>query len=66
MRLVPVHINHMIRPEADDEAEHVEEICERMDLDCGVYDSNCPEVAEKLGIASKKPAGRSDTRYLMM
>ena len=31
--LVPVHVNHMLRPEAHDESMHLVDICERMDLD---------------------------------
>ena len=56
--IVPVHINHHLRPEADDEAAHVEEICDRMDLECRVYDSNCKEVAEELGVGLEE-AGRN-------
>lgn len=56
--IVPVHVNHHLRPESDSEAEHAEEICERMDLDCRVYDANCAEVAEELGIGTEE-AGRN-------
>ena len=56
--IVPVHVNHHLRPESDAEAEHVEEICDRMDLDCRVYDANCAEVAEELGVGTEE-AGRN-------
>lgn len=56
--LVPVHVNHHLRPEADAEAEHVEEICDRMNLDCRTYDADCAAVAKELGI-SEEEAGRN-------
>lgn len=61
LTLVPVHINHMIRPEAEDEARHVADICERMDIDCEMYEVDCPALAEKLGISTEE-AGR-EVRY---
>lgn len=61
LTLVPVHINHMIRPEAEEEARHVADICERMDIECEMYEVDCPELAEKLGISTEE-AGR-EVRY---
>ena len=55
--LVPVHVNHMIRPEAYDESMHLGDICDRMDLDLRIYEAPCREVADELGI-SVEEAGR--------
>ena len=59
--LVPVHVNHMIRPEAYDESMHLDGICERMDLELRIYEASCRDVAEELGI-SVEEAGRQ-VRY---
>ncbi len=59
--LVPVHVNHMIRPEAYDESMHLDGICERMDLELRIYEASCKDVAEELGI-SVEEAGRQ-VRY---
>ncbi|MBR2673925.1 MAG: tRNA lysidine(34) synthetase TilS [Mogibacterium sp.] len=56
--IVPVHVNHHLRPEADAEAEHVEYICDRMNLECRMYDSDCAALAEELGISTEE-AGRN-------
>jgi tRNA(Ile)-lysidine synthase len=55
--LVAVHVNHRLRPEADDEADHAADICERMDLECRIYESSCSELAEELGVSTEE-AGR--------
>lgn len=55
--IVPVHVNHRLRPEADDEAAHIEDICERMDLDIELFEASCSELAEEEGI-SVEEAGR--------
>ena len=57
-KLVPVHVNHHLRPEADAEAEHVEDICDRMDLECRTYDADCAAVAKELGLSDEE-AGRN-------
>lgn len=59
--LIPVHVNHMIRPEAYDESMHLDGICERMDLELRIYEASCKDVAEELGI-SVEEAGRQ-VRY---
>ena len=61
MVLVPVHVNHMLRPEAYDESMHLADICERMDLDLRIYEASCKDVADELGI-SVEEAGRQ-VRY---
>ena len=55
--VVPVHINHMIREEAYAEADHLADICDRMDLDLRIYEAPCNELAEQFGI-SVEEAGR--------
>lgn len=55
--LFPVHINHKLRPEADDEMTRVIEICDRMDLECLAYEVDCKNFAEELK-ASTEEAGR--------
>ena len=61
LMLVPVHINHLIRPEADDESMHLSDICDRMDLDLRIYEASCKDLAKELGI-SVEEAGRQ-VRY---
>ena len=61
LMLVPVHVNHMLRPEAYDESMHLGDICDRMDLDLRIYEAPCREVADELGI-SVEEAGRQ-VRY---
>lgn len=56
--LVPVHINHMLRPEAESEADHAADICERLDLDCKVFEAPCSEIAREMGISTEE-AGRN-------
>lgn len=57
LMIVPVHVNHKLRPEADDEAAHIEEICDRMDLDIELFEASCSELAEDAGV-SVEEAGR--------
>lgn len=59
--LVPVHVNHMIRPEAYAEADHLADICDRLDLELRVYEASCNDLAAELGI-SLEEAGR-EIRY---
>lgn len=61
LMLVPVHINHLIRPEAYDESMHLSDICDRMDLDLRIYEASCIDLAKELGI-SVEEAGRQ-VRY---
>jgi tRNA(Ile)-lysidine synthase TilS/MesJ len=51
LMLVPVHINHMLRPEAYDESMHLGDICDRMDLDLRIYEASCKDLAEELGVS---------------
>jgi len=61
LTLVPVHVNHMIRPEAAEEADHLADLCDRMDLDLRIYEVPCQILADELGI-SVEEAGRQ-VRY---
>lgn len=55
--LFPVHINHMLRPEAESEAAHVADICDRLDLECKLFEVSCDQVAEDMGMSTEE-AGR--------
>ena len=55
--IVPVHVNHRLRPEADAEADHIADICERMDLDIEIFEASCSDLAEDAGISIEE-AGR--------
>ena len=55
--IVPVHVNHKLRPEADAEADHIAEICDRMDLDLEMFEASCAELADEAGISTEE-AGR--------
>lgn len=57
LMIEPVHVNHMLRPEAAAECEHLEDICFRMDLDLRVYEASCSDLAAELGV-SVEEAGR--------
>lgn len=57
LMIVPVHVNHKLRPEADAEADHIAEICERMDLDIELFEASCDELAKEAGISIEE-AGR--------
>ena len=56
--LVPVHINHMLRPEAESEADHAADICDKLDLECKVFEAPCNEIAKEMGISTEE-AGRN-------
>lgn len=62
LSLVPVHVNHHLRGEkADEEQENAVRMCEKMGLECLVYDADCKAMAEDLGISTEE-AGRT-VRY---
>jgi len=52
--IVPVHVNHKLRPEADAEADHIAEICDRMDLDLEMFEASCAELADEAGISTEE------------
>lgn len=57
LTIIPVHVNHMLRPEADDEAENVARICDRLGLECALFAADCSEMAEDMKISTEE-AGR--------
>ncbi|MBQ6388956.1 MAG: tRNA lysidine(34) synthetase TilS [Mogibacterium sp.] len=57
LTLLPVHINHKLRKEAAAEADNVARICDRMGLDCHIYEADCSETARELKISTEE-AGR--------
>ena len=56
--LFPVHVNHMLRPEAYREADHAADICDRLDLECKIFEAPCAEIAKELGVSTEE-AGRN-------
>ena len=57
LTLVPVHVNHKLRPEADEEEDNVIRICDRLGLECESFEADCGGVADELGITTEE-AGR--------
>ena len=57
LTIVPVHVNHKLRPTADDEAMNVARICEILDLECLIFEADCEAMAKDLGISTEE-AGR--------
>ena len=57
LALFPVHINHMLRSEAEDEAERAADMCDRLDLECKIFEAPCAEIAAETGISIEE-AGR--------
>ncbi len=57
LTLIPVHVNHKLRPEADAEEENVIRICDRLGLECETFEADCEGVAEELHISTEE-AGR--------
>ena len=57
LTIVPVHVNHKLRAEADDEEDNVIRICDRLGLECNTFEADCRAVAEELKISTEE-AGR--------
>ena len=57
LSLVPVHVNHKLRPAADDEAEHVARLCNRFGLECNIFETNVGEMAKDYSVSTEE-AGR--------
>lgn len=57
LTLIPVHINHMLRPEAYEEQERAVQMCEKLDLECHVFEVDCNIIADDLKISTEE-AGR--------
>lgn len=58
LTIVPVHVNHKLRPSADAEADNVVKICEILDLECLIFEADCEQMAQDLGISTEE-AGRN-------
>lgn len=52
-----VHVNHSIRPSADDEAEFVSNICKDMGIICQVAKVDAAQYAKEYGMSTEE-AGR--------
>ena len=57
LNIVPVHVNHKLRAEADAEEDNVIRITDRMGLDCVTFEADCKGLAEELKISTEE-AGR--------
>ena len=57
LTLIPVHVNHKLRAEADDEEDNVVRFCDRLGLDCETFEADCGSVAKELHISTEE-AGR--------
>ncbi len=57
LTIVPVHINHKLRPEADEEAENAAKMCDRLGLDCQIFEADCRQTAKEMGVSTEE-AGR--------
>ncbi len=62
-RLLVVHLNHKIRPEAAEDALYVERLCTKMDIPFFLFEENVEELASKEGL-SVEEAGRK-IRYAL-
>lgn len=58
IKIVPVHVNHKLRgKKADDEQDNVVRICDKMGLDCMVFEADCAELAKEMRVSTEE-AGR--------
>lgn len=57
LTLVPVHVNHKLRAEADAEEDNVVKICDRLGLECETFEADCKGLADELKISTEE-AGR--------
>lgn len=57
LALFPVHINHMLRLEAESEADRADEMCDKLDLECRIFEAPCAEIAAEIGVSTEE-AGR--------
>ena len=57
LTLVPVHVNHKLRPEAGGEAENAARICDRMGLECYTFEADCNDLAREMKVSTEE-AGR--------
>ncbi len=59
--IVPVHVNHHLRKNANREESHIREVCESLGIACKVVQIDCNQIAKNAGI-SVEEAGRNE-RY---
>jgi len=60
-KLVVVHVNHGIRPDASKDAEYVKQLCEEFGVPFHLYERNIEKMADEQGIGTEE-AGRK-ARY---
>ena len=62
LEIIPVHVNHMLRPgAADRDQKYVEELCNKAGLECRIFTVDCTALAEDRGLTPEE-AGRQ-ARY---
>ena len=57
LTLIPVHINHLLRPEAGEEAQNAADICDRLGLECECFEVDCKQTAKEMKVSTEE-AGR--------
>ncbi|MBQ6315715.1 MAG: tRNA lysidine(34) synthetase TilS [Mogibacterium sp.] len=57
LTLIPVHVNHKLRAEADEEADNVARMCDKLGLDVESFEVNCEDVAREMKVSTEE-AGR--------
>ena len=57
LSIVPVHVNHRLRPSAGDEADHVARLCARFGMECNIFETDVQEAANDFGVSTEE-AGR--------
>jgi len=57
LTIIPVHVNHLLREAAYEEANNAIRICEKLDLDCQIFEADCQAMADDLKLSTEE-AGR--------
>ena len=57
LSIVPVHVNHKLRKEADEEEDNVVRICDRLGFECNSFEADCQALADEMKISTEE-AGR--------
>lgn len=58
LNIVAVHVNHKLRAAADTEAMNAANICERLDIECAMFDADCESMARDMKVSTEE-AGRN-------
>ena len=63
LNIVPVHVNHQLRENADSEERHAAEICREWNLPCRVRRIDCRSIARRRSVRWKRRDVRHDTGF---